>query len=152
MNHDGATIISMSVSSDNHQHFVKWAVRRVVGAASNSGRYSDAFALSWCRVSLASAQSSPRKGGRFFFQRRRARVGGRGHRNRAATIRRASITSGIHCAGLRLRGSGPRSGLEPAAPLLVHTRDEPIMRGTIARATAPLTPAPCQYGPQSVPG
>ena len=57
MNHamnDGATIINMSVSSDNGQHSLKWAVARaisqgviVVGAAGNSGRNSDALALSW---------------------------------------------------------------------------------------------------------
>ena len=56
MNHamnDGATIINMSVSSDNNQHSLKWAVARaisqgviVVGAAGNTGRYS-AFSLSW---------------------------------------------------------------------------------------------------------
>lgn len=56
MNHamnDGATIINMSVSSDNNQHSLKWAVARaisqgviVVGAAGNTGRYS-VFSLSW---------------------------------------------------------------------------------------------------------
>lgn len=56
MNHamnDGATIINMSVSSDNNQHSLKWAVARaisqgviVVGAAGNTGKYS-AFSLSW---------------------------------------------------------------------------------------------------------
>ena len=57
MNHamnDGATVINMSVSSDEQQDFLKWAVARaisqgviVVGAAGNSGRNSDALALSW---------------------------------------------------------------------------------------------------------
>ena len=57
MNHamnDGATIINMSVSSDEHLDSLKWAVARaisqgviVVGAAGNTGRYSDQFALSW---------------------------------------------------------------------------------------------------------
>ena len=57
MNHamnDGATIINMSVSSDNHQYFLKWAVARaisqgvvVIAAAGNTGRDSDDFALSW---------------------------------------------------------------------------------------------------------
>ena len=57
MNHamnDGATIINMSVSSDEGQDTLKWAVARaisqgvvVVGAAGNTGRYSDQFALSW---------------------------------------------------------------------------------------------------------
>ena len=56
MNHamnDGATIINMSVSSDNAQHSLKWAVARaisqgviVVGAAGNTGKYS-VFSLSW---------------------------------------------------------------------------------------------------------
>lgn len=57
MNHamnDGATVINMSVSSDERQDFLKWAVARamsqgviVVAAAGNSGRNSDALALSW---------------------------------------------------------------------------------------------------------
>ena len=57
MNHamnDGATIINMSVSSDNRQYFLKWAVARaisqgvvVIAAAGNTGRDSDEFALSW---------------------------------------------------------------------------------------------------------
>ena len=57
MNHamnDGATIINMSVSSDERQDSLKWAAARamsqgvvVVAAAGNSGRNSDAFALSW---------------------------------------------------------------------------------------------------------
>lgn len=57
MNHamnDGATIINMSVSSDEHLDSLKWAVARsisqgvvVVAAAGNTGRYSDQFALSW---------------------------------------------------------------------------------------------------------
>ena len=57
MNHamnDGATIINMSVSSDEGQDTLKWAVARsisqgvvVIAAAGNTGRYSDQFALSW---------------------------------------------------------------------------------------------------------
>lgn len=51
---DGATIINMSVSSDERLDALKWAVARaisqgvvVVAAAGNTGRYSDQFALSW---------------------------------------------------------------------------------------------------------
>ena len=57
MNHamnDGATIINMSVSSDERLDALKWAMARaisqgvvVVAAAGNFGRYSDPFALSW---------------------------------------------------------------------------------------------------------
>ena len=57
MNHamnDGATVINMSVSSDEQQDFLKWAVARaisqgvvVIAAAGNTGRDSDEFALSW---------------------------------------------------------------------------------------------------------
>ncbi len=57
MNHamnDGATVINMSVSSDEGQDTLKWAVARsisqgvvVIAAAGNTGRYSDQFALSW---------------------------------------------------------------------------------------------------------
>ena len=57
MNHamnDGATIINMSVSSDESLDALKWAVARsisqgvvVIAAAGNTGRYSDQFALSW---------------------------------------------------------------------------------------------------------
>lgn len=57
MNHamnDGATIINMSVSSDERLDSLKWAVARaisqdvvVIAAAGNTGRDSDEFALSW---------------------------------------------------------------------------------------------------------
>ena len=57
MNHamnDGATIINMSASSDIRDNSLKWAMARamsqgvvVVAAAGNSGRDSDALALSW---------------------------------------------------------------------------------------------------------
>lgn len=143
MNHamnDGATIINMSVSSDEHLDSLKWAVARsisqgvvVVAAAGNTGRYSDQFALSWwsgvAGVGAIDTQgkvidsSSSGKGlvsaavgtatARLFDG---SKHGGDGH-------------LGVHCAGLGLRGSGPREVArgdpEPAAPAPRPHRDEP---------------------------
>ena len=114
MNHamnDGATIINMSVSSDDHQYFLKWAVARaisqgviVIAAAGNTARYSDQFALSWW---------APRWPLRWS---------------------RASWLWPTRSGPRRPRTSCSSSSSTPGRTL--------IMSGTIARATAPLTPAP----------